>query len=160
MSPVLRTVVFTIVVPGFWTGLLPYWLARRARVHLHSDVIAMLGGLLAACGLALYLACAFWGFAMRGGGTPAPIDPPKKLVIVGPYRIVRNPMYWSVLFVMLGEAAVLHSAPLAEWAVLFFLSTCLFVLFYEEPTLRANFGAEYEDYCRRVPRWLPYWKIK
>jgi protein-S-isoprenylcysteine O-methyltransferase Ste14 len=130
MSPVLRTVVFTIVVPGFWTGLLPYWLSRRAPVHLHSDVITTLGALLAACGVALYLACAFWGFAMRGGGTPAPIDPPKKLVIVGPYRIVRNPMYWSVLFVMLGEAAVLHSALLAEWAVLFFLSTCLFVLFF------------------------------
>ena len=160
MSPVLRTVVFTIVVPGFWTVLLPYWLVRGARVHLHSDVIAMLGGFLAVFGVVLYLACAFWGFAMRGGGTPAPIDPPKKLVIIGPYCIVRNPMYWSVLFVMLGEAAVLHSALLAEWAVLFFLSTCLFVLFYEEPTLRANFGVEYEDYCRRVPRWLPRWKIK
>ena len=160
MSPFIRTLIFTIIVPGFWTVLLPWWIARRANVILHFDFLADLGYLLVLCGAALYLVCAFWGFALRGGGTPAPIDPPKKLVIVGPYGVVRNPMYWAVLFVMLGEAAVLHFQLLAELAALFFLGTCVFVLLYEEPTLRASFGDEYDDYCRRVPRWLPRLKIK
>lgn len=160
MSPVLRTVAFTIVAPGFWTALLPWWLARGRRFPLHRDMLGVLGGLLILCGVALYLVCAFWGFALRGGGTPAPIDPPKKLVVAGPYRVVRNPMYWAVLFVMLGEGGILHFALVAEVGVLFFLGACAFVLLYEEPTLRATFGAEYEDYCRRVPRWLPRWKIK
>ena len=74
----------------------------------------MAGCVLVVAGVALYLMCAFWGFALRGKGTPAPIDPPKRLVVEGPYRIVRNPMYWSVLFVMLGEALVFRSVALAE----------------------------------------------
>jgi protein-S-isoprenylcysteine O-methyltransferase Ste14 len=116
--------------------------------------------LLIAGGIALYFACAFWGFALRGKGTPAPIDPPKKLVEEGPYRIVRNPMYWSVAFVLLGEALVFHSLTLAGLAAALFAGANLFVLFYEEPVLRRKFGAEYEDYCRRVPRWLPRLKAK
>jgi protein-S-isoprenylcysteine O-methyltransferase Ste14 len=99
--------------------------------------------------------CAFWGFALRGKGTPAPIDPPKKLVMEGPYRIVRNPMYWSVLFVMLGEALAFRSLALAEIGCVFFACTALFVMVYEEPLLHEKFGAEYEEYCRRVPRWIP-----
>jgi protein-S-isoprenylcysteine O-methyltransferase Ste14 len=160
MSPVLRTVIFTVVVPGFWIGVLPWWMGRRAHAELHWDALAIAGWPLIAFGLGLYLVCAFWGFALRGGGTPAPIDPPKKLVVAGPYRIVRNPMYWSVLLVMLGEATVLHFAILAEWALIFFAGTCVFVLLYEEPVLRAKFGAEYEEYCRSVPRWFPRLKIK
>jgi protein-S-isoprenylcysteine O-methyltransferase Ste14 len=146
MSPFIRTIIFTILVPGFWTVVMPYWLLP--------------GWFLVAGGIALYFACAFWGFALRGKGTPAPIDPPKKLVEEGPYRIVRNPMYWSVAFVLLGEALVFHSLALVELAAAFFLGTNLFVLFYEEPALRRKFGAEYEDYCRRVPRWLPRFKSK
>jgi protein-S-isoprenylcysteine O-methyltransferase Ste14 len=76
----------------------------------------------------------------------------------GPYGVVRNPMYWSVASVMLGEAAVFHSLALAELAVAFFAGVNLFVLFYEEPALRRKFGEEYEEYCRRVPRWLPRFK--
>jgi protein-S-isoprenylcysteine O-methyltransferase Ste14 len=159
MSPFIRTLIFTIVVPGFWTVVMPYWLLPRGmRPDLHGAGAA--GLLFMAGGIALYFACAFWGFALRGKGTPAPIDPPKKLVVEGPYRIVRNPMYWSVVSVMLGEALVFHSLALAELAVAFFVGTNLFVLFYEEPVLRRKFGAEYEDYCRRVPRWLLRCKAK
>ena len=86
---------------------------------------------------------------------PLSMDPPKKLVVEGPYRAVRNPMYWSVAFVMLGEAAVFRYLALVELAVVFFVGVNLFVLFFEEPALRQKFGAEYEEYCRRVPRWLP-----
>jgi protein-S-isoprenylcysteine O-methyltransferase Ste14 len=75
--------------------------------------------LLIAAGVALYLMCAFWGFALRGKGTPLPLDPPKKLVIEGPYQVVRNPMYWGVGSVVLGEAAIFHSLALAELACLF-----------------------------------------
>jgi protein-S-isoprenylcysteine O-methyltransferase Ste14 len=92
---------------------------------------------------------------MRGKGTPLPLDPPKKLVVEGPYRIVRNPMYWNVASVMLGEAAVLHSPALANLVLVFLVGVVLFVLLIEEPALKQKFGAEYEEYCRRVPRWLP-----
>ena len=159
MSPVIRTLIFTVFVPGFWTLMMPYWLLPRgARPALSGAGAA--GWLLIATGIALYVACAFWGFALRGKGTPLPMDPPKELVVEGPYRIVRNPMYWSVAFVMLGEAAVFHSLALAEWAVAFFAGTSLFVLLYEEPALRRKFGAEYDEYFQRVPRWLPRFKAR
>jgi protein-S-isoprenylcysteine O-methyltransferase Ste14 len=154
MSPILRTVIFTIVVPGFWTVLMPYlMLPRGVRPDLRGAGAA--GWVLIAAGMALYLMCAFWGFALRGKGTPLPLDPPKKLVVEGPYRVVRNPMYWGVGAVMLGEAAVFHSLALAELMAVLLVGMNLFVLFYEEPQLRRKFGAEYDDYCRRVPRWLP-----
>ncbi len=159
MSPFFRTLIFTIIVPGFWTVLVPYWVVgRAARLELRGAAVA--GGLLVVAGVALYLTCAFWGFALRGKGTPAPIDPPRKLVVEGPYRVVRNPMYWSVLCVMLGEALAFRSTALAELAIAFFAGTMLFVLLYEEPTLRRKFGAEYEAYCRQVPRWLPRFRNK
>ena len=154
MSPILRTAIFTIIAPGFWTVLLPYWLLpRHARLELHG--FGVLGILLIAAGVALYGLTAFWGFAIRGQGTPAPIDPPRKLVVEGPYRVVRNPMYWSVTLVVLGEAVLFRSRSLAELGGFFLAGSILFVLLYEEPALRRKFGAEYEDYCRRVPRWLP-----
>jgi protein-S-isoprenylcysteine O-methyltransferase Ste14 len=132
----------------------------RRHLQLHWNVAAIAGGLVVAAGVALYLACAFWGFALRGRGTPAPIDPPKKLVVEGPYRVVRNPMYWSVAFVMLGEALAFRSLPLAEIGIVFYAVTMLFVLVYEEPVLRQKFGAEYEAYCRQVPRWFPRLRSK
>src|SRR5260221_9597741 len=100
MSPVLRTVVFTIFVPGFWTILVPYWVVGRGvRLDLRDGAVA--GWLLVATGAALYLICALWGFALRGKGTPAPIDPPKRRVMEGPYCSVRTPLYWSVPSVVL-----------------------------------------------------------
>jgi protein-S-isoprenylcysteine O-methyltransferase Ste14 len=154
MSPFFRTLIFTIIVPGFWTVLVPYWVVGRgARLELRGASAA--GGLIVAAGVALYLMCAFWGFALRGKGTPAPIDPPKKLVVEGPYRVVRNPMYWSVLCVMLGEALAFRSVALAEIGCAFFVLAALFVMVFEEPMLRRKFGAEYDAYCQRVPRWLP-----
>jgi protein-S-isoprenylcysteine O-methyltransferase Ste14 len=145
MSPVIRTLIFTIFIPGFWTVALPYWiLPRDARPDGHGAGAA--GWLLIAGGVALYFATAFWGFAIRGKGTPLPLDPPKKLVVEGPYRVVRNPMYWAVASVMLGEAAVFHSTPLAEWTAGFFAGTGLFVLLVEEPSLKHKFGEEYKAY--------------
>jgi len=157
VSPFLRTVLFTIVAPGFWTILLPYWVLHRevSSAWRRLTFVALSGLLLMTWGALLYFACAFWGFALRGSGTPAPIDPPKKLVVGGPYRVVRNPMYWSVFFVMAGEALLFSSATLGEWAAGFLVGSAIFVLLYEEPALRRKFGTEYEEYCRRVGRWLP-----
>ena len=159
MSPFLRTLIFTIVVPGFWTIAMPYWLLPRGA-RPEWGVLGAVGWLLFAAGVQLYIACAFWGFALRGRGTPAPIDPPKKLVVEGPYRVVRNPMYWGVASIVLGEAIIFHSLALVELAAALFAGANLFVLLYEEPVLRRKFGAEYENYCRRVPRWLPRFKSR
>ena len=160
MSPFVRTIIFTVLVPGFWTVALPYWWLVRGGMRPDFSLARSPGWLLIAAGAALYLTCAFWAFAIRGKGTPAPIDPPKKLVIEGPYRVVRNPMYWSVFSVMLGEAIVFHSVSFAELAAVFFLVAGLFVLLYEEPILRTKFPAEYADYCLRVPRWFPRLKTR
>ena len=106
-----------------------------------------------AIGVAMYLWCA-WDFA-TAGGTPAPIDPPKILVARGLYLVVRNPMYVSVLAVLAGEALLFRSLRLAAWGATVAIWFHLFVVAYEEPRLRRQFGTDYETYCASVPRWLP-----
>ena len=101
-----------------------------------------------------YLWCGL-DFAFAGRGTPAPIDPPKDLVARGLYRFVRNPMYISVLLVLLGESLVLQSADLLRYAGVAGVGFFLFVLLYEEPALRSKFGPSYQRYCEEVPRWIP-----
>ena len=104
------------------------------------------------------LALALWcvlTFALVGRGTPAPFDPPRRLVVRGPYRFVRNPMYIGAAIALAGAALFYRSLPLLGYLALFLLVTHLFVCVYEEPTLRRAFGAEYEAYCRRVRRWWP-----
>lgn len=103
-------------------------------------------------------ALALWSvvtFAFVGRGTPAPFDPPRRLVVQGPYRVVRNPMYIGAALALGGAALFYQSFPLLGYTVLFSLITHLFVLWYEEPTLRRTFGNEYDGYCERVRRWWP-----
>jgi protein-S-isoprenylcysteine O-methyltransferase Ste14 len=101
------------------------------------------------------LGTCIWEFARRGRGTLAPVDPPTTLVVQGLYRYVRNPMYLSVMMIVLGEALLTGSrALLAYWAV-WFLAANLFVIGYEEPTLRRRFGTTYDRYRATVGRWLP-----
>jgi protein-S-isoprenylcysteine O-methyltransferase Ste14 len=111
------------------------------------------GMLIGGAGIALALWCVLT-FAFLGKGTPAPFDPPRRLVIRGPYRFVRNPMYIGAVLALAGAALFYQSWPLLGYTALFFLATHLFVVFYEEPTLRRLFGAEYEAYRQRVGRWL------
>jgi protein-S-isoprenylcysteine O-methyltransferase Ste14 len=92
---------------------------------------------------------------VRAQGTPAPISPTKQAVVGGLYRVNRNPMYTSVLSVVLGQALFHGSRRVAEYAALLFECFHLFVVFYEERDLRARFDGEYEEFCRRVPRWMP-----
>jgi protein-S-isoprenylcysteine O-methyltransferase Ste14 len=105
-------------------------------------------------GAALAVACLL-AFALIGKGTPAPFDPPRRLVVRGPYRFVRNPMYLGGGLTLAGAALFYGSLPLLGYAAFFFLAAHLFVIGYEEPALRRTFGQEYEDYRRRVGRWWP-----
>ena len=107
-------------------------------------------------GAAALLWCV-WDFASFGRGTPAPIDPPKKLVVRGLYRIVRNPMYVGGLLVLLGWLALYQTLALGLYALAVALGFHLWTVFYEEPHLRRVFGAQYDGYCARVGRWLPRW---
>ena len=111
---------------------------------------------LAAIGIGVVLlGTCIWEFARRGRGTLAPVDPPTTLVVQGLYRYVRNPMYLSVTMIVLGEVLLTGSrALLAYWAV-WFLAVNLFVIGYEEPTLRRRFGTTYDRYRATVGRWVP-----
>ena len=112
------------------------------------------GMVIGAAGAAVALWCIFT-FASIGSGTPAPFDPPRRLVIQGPYSFVRNPMYIGAGLALASAALFYESLPLLGYAGLFFLATHLFVVWYEEPTLRRTFGQKYEAYCRQVGRWWP-----
>lgn len=153
----LRTVIFTVLIPGTVTVAVPY-------VVLHSDVDCALGiapalrlfGLLPlSAGTVVYLWCA-WDFARSGKGTPAPYDPPQLLVTRGLYRFIRNPIYVGIGLVIVGEALLFDSIPLLGYAVLLLSLFHLRVVRYEEPRLRARFGTEYQQYCLAVPRWIPH----
>ena len=112
------------------------------------------GMLLGAAGAAFALWC-IYAFASAGKGTPLPLDPPRRLVVRGPYRFVRNPMYSGAALALAGAALFNESASLLVYAALFLLASHLLVVFYEEPALRQTFGQDYDDYCGRVGRWRP-----
>jgi protein-S-isoprenylcysteine O-methyltransferase Ste14 len=111
---------------------------------------------LMALGGTLALAC-ITTFVTRGEGTPAPFDPPRKFVAVGPYKFVRNPMYIGGFIVLFGFGLYERSPAILLFALPWLLFAHLFVILYEEPHLRATFGAPYDAYCRSVRRWLPSW---
>lgn len=111
----------------------------------------------AAAGGALGLWCVF-AFVFVGRGTPAPFDPPRRLVIVGPYRYVRNPMFLGAGIALAGAAGFFHSIALLAYAGLFLVAAHVFVVLYEEPTLARLFGEEYTAYRATVRRWLPRFK--
>jgi protein-S-isoprenylcysteine O-methyltransferase Ste14 len=104
---------------------------------------------------AAFLIHAFARFVVEGLGTPAPVAPPERLVVGGIYRWVRNPMYVAVTATILGQALLLGQPVLVAWAAVFWLITTTFVLAVEEPDLTARFGADYTEYTRTVPRWIP-----
>lgn len=152
MSLLIRNLLFTVLVPGT-VGVTVPWLLAGDREPASGGLLVLACTLLA-LGAGLY-AWTVWDFATFGRGTPAPIDAPRRLVVRGLYRWTRNPMYLGVLAVILGHAALLRAWELVAYAGAVALAFHLFVVVYEEPHLRRVFGAEYEAYRARVPRWLP-----
>lgn len=136
--------------------LIPYWiiLSNDARTSSDHPVLRYFGLLPIAIGAAGLLWC-IWEFFSEGRGTLAPVDPPRLLVVRGLYRYVRNPMYVAVVMILLGEAILFMSARVLVEAVVFMISAYLFVVFYEEPILRMQFGESYERYLHQVGRWIP-----
>jgi len=153
---VLGSAIFFAIAPGTIAGLVPWWIARWefGPAVLGAEFARPAGGVLIALGLVPLLE-SFARFALKGLGTPAPVLPPKRLVVSGFYCHVRNPMYVGVLAVILGQALLFGDPRLLVYAGLVWLAFHLFVLFYEEPTLRRRFGDEYKEFCANVPRWLP-----
>ncbi|PWU02809.1 MAG: isoprenylcysteine carboxyl methyltransferase [Terriglobia bacterium] len=156
LSAILGSAVFLVIAPGFVAGLVPFWISRW-RVDppfFGVPLFRVVGVILTALGLAGLLD-SFARFALQGLGTPAPVFPTRHLVVTGLYRYVRNPMYVAVVSTILGQGLLFGSVALVEYAAVVWLLFHLFVLIYEEPTLRANFGPEYREFCSRVPRWIP-----
>jgi protein-S-isoprenylcysteine O-methyltransferase Ste14 len=154
----LTTLASLIVGSAFfalWFWLLPPWLGFHvdpsgvARWRWIAIVPSVLG-------FSVAIRC-IWDFGRTGRGTPTPIAPPQKLVVVGFYRFVRNPMYvgffvgWIGLWIIFGQAS--KAAIIGACVVV--LGVNFFVMLYEEPTLRRLFDGNYEEYCRNVHRWVP-----
>jgi protein-S-isoprenylcysteine O-methyltransferase Ste14 len=156
LSAVLGSALFLVIAPGAIAVWLPWTFTRwRVRPPLLGFVpFRAVGVLVIALGLPVLLD-SFRRFALQGLGTPAPIAPPQKLVVTGLYRYVRNPMYVAVVSLIFGQALLFGSVQLLEYGVVVLLCFHLFVLLYEEPTLRGKFGAEYKEFCRNVRRWVP-----
>jgi protein-S-isoprenylcysteine O-methyltransferase Ste14 len=152
VSLFLKNLAFTLAVPGTVAVYVPWLIARGQPPAPPGYVAAALA--LFALGGAVYLRC-LWDFAGFGGGTPAPVDAPRRLVVRGLYRHTRNPMYLGVLAVILGWAVLFRALPLLLYAAAVGGIFHLFTVFFEEPHLRKVFGSEYEAYCARVGRWVP-----
>ena len=155
MGLALRSLLWTVLLPGFFAGYVPwrYFGVRSAQPRL-TNPVHLLGIVLIATGVGLLAAC-IWEFFRRGRGTLSPVEPPRELVVQGLYRYVRNPMYLSVSAIVLGEVLITGSRDLLVYWLVFFLAVNLFVMFYEEPNLRARFGESYERYTQQVGRWVP-----
>lgn len=153
------TAIASLAVGGaffaLWFWLLPRWLGFSVQMA-GTARCRWLAALPSVLGFAVALRC-IWDFGWVGRGTPVPIVPPQRLVVAGFYRYVRNPMYvgfaagWIGLWIEFGHA----DARAIAIAIAVAIAVHLFVVLYEEPTLRKKFGAEYEEYCRNVGRWLP-----
>jgi|SRR5690606_591439 len=152
----IRNIVFVIVVPGVVGGVIP-GLISRYRSYDWGRWDELLG--VAACALIVLgvfvLLDGVWRFARAGRGTPSPTAPTERLVVEGPYRYVRNPMYMAVGAVILGQVLLFFTWMLVAYLAAFVVAVIAFVTLYEEPTLRRTFGAEYDAYKSSVPGWFP-----
>lgn len=149
---ILRASFVATLFVSLWVWFIPRWLAGgdlHPRWSIPAVVLMFIGG-------AIMLRCV-WDFAWTGRGTPAPFDPPRRLVVTGLYRYVRNPMYVGMGLFLAGEALLLPEIrrEMAIVIVLAWVAVTLFIILYEEPTLRRLFGDDYVAYCRSVRRWIP-----
>jgi protein-S-isoprenylcysteine O-methyltransferase Ste14 len=155
-ASVVGSALFLVLAPGTVDGLVPWWIAGW---RFHPPLLWIGWGRL--LGVALVLAGApvvldsFARFALQGLGTPAPVFPTRHLVTTGLFRHVRNPIYVGNVSVVLGQGLLIGDVRVLLYGMALWLGFHLFVLGYEEPSLRQTFGAEYERFCANVPRWLP-----
>ncbi|MES1171490.1 MAG: isoprenylcysteine carboxylmethyltransferase family protein [Actinomycetota bacterium] len=149
----LRNVVFVFVVPGVIGGLLP-WLITGYERHDVATMVLVIAWLFIAEGVGVLL-YGVWHFAAEGRGTPAPVAPTQHLVVSGPYRYIRNPMYVAVGAVIFGQVLLFPSVEILLYLVAYAVAVVVFVKAYEEPTLARTFGDEYAAYRAQVPAWFP-----
>ncbi len=153
---VVGTVVFVLLVPGTVVGLVP-WALSGWRLEL--PILGLAATRIAGTALIVLALPLFVTFCLRfvreGHGTPAPIAPTRHLVVGGPFRLVRNPGYVAVVAMLVGQGLLFGSWPVLAYATGVAIAFHVFVVLFEEPTLRRQFGAEYDGYCRAVPRWVP-----
>ncbi len=154
MQIIVKALIFTIFVPGFVTVAMPY-LLLHSGIGLAGDIgyYRYAGIIPAALGITIYIITVY-EFAAKGSGTPAPLDPPVKLVTGRLYRFTRNPMYIGVLLILAGEAILFVSPVLVIYVFFVWLLFHLFVVYYEEPKLSKKFGETYLSYMRNTPRWF------
>jgi len=158
---IIGSFIFLVLAPGVVAGYVPWRLCRwqmspalLGTLPFRGFPLQIVGGLMIAAGLPVLLD-SFARFALQGLGTPAPVLPTRHLVVTGLYRHVRNPMYVAVTSLIFGQALLFGSLRVLEYGLVVWLAFHLFVLAYEEPTLRRTFGPEYEKFCANVPRWVP-----
>ena len=156
-AALLRALIVGTIYVSLQVWFFPRWVGLQGNPGAPlAQPLRWIGLLPAMLGAAIMVSCV-WDFGAAGHGTPAPFDPPRRLVTRGPYRWVRNPMYLGMALALAGEA-VLFARPtrgLFAYALVLMVITQLFVVFYEEPTLRRKFGADYDRYVASVNRWLP-----
>ena len=156
----VRHLLSVVLLPATVVVLIPTWIARRWNVapawpgDVFEWLIGVIGAALAVVGIVLF-GSSLRRFAVEGRGTLAPWDPPRRLVVRGPYRYVRNPMISGVAFVLVGLALAIRSRPHMIWAAVFAGVNLLFIPLIEEPILEQQFGEDYRAYRRRVPRFIP-----
>jgi protein-S-isoprenylcysteine O-methyltransferase Ste14 len=153
---VFKSLLYLIFEAGLFALYIPLTILRTGP-RIETGMISFLAIPLWLIGTFIVLRC-FWDFTFKGRGTPAPIDPPKELVITGLYRYVRNPIYVGALSIFLGHFLWFGYRSLLLYTVLALIGVHTFIVLYEEPTLKRKFGAAYEDYRTRVPRWIPRWR--
>ncbi len=153
---VLGSALFFVVAPLMLAGFIPRWITQWEfrPAFLGFDPIRIVGGIVILAG-APGIVDSFARFALEGLGTPAPIAPPRKLVVTGLYRYVRNPIYIAVVAVILGQALLFGDQRLLWYGALLWLFFHVWVVMIEEPTLKQTFGTEYESFRTNVPRWIP-----
>jgi len=140
---------------GFILIYFPVYFFSTLQFPSAIGSVQIVGMVIGGIGAVIALSCVS-NFAVIGRGTPAPFAAPRRLVTRGPYRFVRNPMYIGVGLFFAGAAVFYQSVPFLAYLCLFFVASHLFIVLYEEPTLRRTFGTEYSRYCGHVGRWWPH----
>lgn len=156
LSLFLRNLFFTIIQPGVVAGLIPYWIVHDRGYNPFEGPFQWWnysGAIIFLLGFYLTIDC-IYRFAVYGNGTLSPADPTKKLVINGWYRYTRNPMYVGVMLILFGEVIFFKSLSLLIYTLIVMAAFTLFIIYFEEPRLRKDFGEEYEAYAKRVRRWI------